>query len=58
MPLSIRTLLAKVLTKGKAVDEFEHMRQSLHDVDIEISSSYSQPSYYGEFYGQQQYGDS
>ncbi|RWV78548.1 hypothetical protein GW17_00060461 [Ensete ventricosum] len=44
--------------KGKAVDEFKQMRQSLQDVDTERSSSYSQPSYYEESYGQQQYSDS
>ncbi|RRT73002.1 hypothetical protein B296_00014619 [Ensete ventricosum] len=44
--------------KEKAVDEFEHMRQSLQGAYIEQSSSYSQPSYYGESYGQQQYSDS
>ncbi|XP_064939513.1 uncharacterized protein LOC135593424 [Musa acuminata AAA Group] len=44
--------------KGKAVDEYEQMRQSIHDIDTERDSSYSQPSYYEESYGQQQYGDS
>ena len=44
--------------KGKAVDEYEQMRQSIHDIDTERDSSYSQQSYYGESYGQQQYGDS
>nr|ABF70097.1 hypothetical protein MBP_81C12.32 [Musa balbisiana] len=43
--------------KGKAVDEYEQMRQSIHDIDTERGSSYSQPSYYGELYEQQQYGD-
>ncbi|XP_065028298.1 uncharacterized protein LOC135651798 [Musa acuminata AAA Group] len=44
--------------KGKTVDEYEQMRQSIHDIDTERGSSYSQPSYYGESYGQQQCGDS
>nr|XP_018686484.1 PREDICTED: uncharacterized protein LOC103994246 [Musa acuminata subsp. malaccensis]XP_018686485.1 PREDICTED: uncharacterized protein LOC103994246 [Musa acuminata subsp. malaccensis]XP_018686486.1 PREDICTED: uncharacterized protein LOC103994246 [Musa acuminata subsp. malaccensis]XP_018686487.1 PREDICTED: uncharacterized protein LOC103994246 [Musa acuminata subsp. malaccensis] len=44
--------------KGKTVDDFKQMRQSLHNVDTEQSSSYSQSSYYKESYDQQQYGDS
>ncbi|XP_065031032.1 uncharacterized protein LOC135653225 isoform X2 [Musa acuminata AAA Group] len=39
--------------KGKAVDEYEQIRQSIHDIDTERGSSY-----YGESYGQQQDGDS
>ena len=39
--------------KRKVVDDFEQMRQNLHNVDTEWSSSYSQTSYYGESYDQQ-----
>uniref|UniRef100_A0A804K7A4 DUF659 domain-containing protein n=1 Tax=Musa acuminata subsp. malaccensis TaxID=214687 RepID=A0A804K7A4_MUSAM len=39
--------------KGKAVDKYEQIRQSIHDIDTKRGSSY-----YGESYMQQQYGDS
>ncbi|THU48667.1 hypothetical protein C4D60_Mb06t01400 [Musa balbisiana] len=42
--------------KGKVMDDFEQMRQSLRDIDTERSSLYSQPSYYRESYDQQQHG--
>ncbi|RWW12309.1 hypothetical protein GW17_00024032 [Ensete ventricosum] len=40
----VYTRKGKGKEKEKAVDEFEHMRQSLQDVYTEQSSSYSQPS--------------
>ncbi|RZS11329.1 hypothetical protein BHM03_00042651 [Ensete ventricosum] len=54
----VYTRKGKGKEKEKAVDEFEHMRQSLQGAYTEQSSSYSQSSYYGESYGQQQYSDS